>query len=183
MPRSKNPRKFAGRPPKDASRLLERVLRENSLDQRTATAKALRALRDDLAADAGGWENVTSRERLLIERCAAQALIIGAIEAHVFNQPSVITADGALLPSLLNGYVTHVQSLSRMLQALGLRPDRAAKLPDLATYLADRAANAQNTAQDAHTAVLNDFPRATAADTPDDADDAETGAEDAEDDA
>lgn len=151
MPRTKNPRKFAGRPPRDGSRLLQRVLNENALDQRTQTARALRAIRDDLAADAGGWDHVTSRERLLIERCAAQALIVAAIEAHVFGQPSVIGQDGALLPSLAKGYTAHVQSLARMLTSLGLRPDRADRTPDLQTYMQERkrAAEAAATAMPA----------------------------------
>jgi hypothetical protein len=59
---------------------------------------------------------------------------------------------GELLPILRKGYVTHVQSLSRMLQALRLRPDKADKVPDLRVFLADYAAE-QKALEDATAAT------------------------------
>ncbi|MBX3027787.1 hypothetical protein KF840_23070 [bacterium] len=115
----------AGTPLKSGARSLARHLAAGSLDQRTWIARALADLRQDLAADAGGYDRLTARERLLIDRCAAAALICSTIEGHVFGQADRLVDDaGELLPILRRGYVTHAQSLSRMLQALGLRPDR-----------------------------------------------------------
>ncbi|MBX3027663.1 hypothetical protein KF840_22420 [bacterium] len=135
-------RRRAGTPPKHGARSLARHLAAGSLDQRTWIARALAELRQDLAADAGGYDRLTARERLLVDRCAAAALICSTIEGHVFQADRLVDAAGELLPILRRGYVTHVQSLSRMLQALGLRPDRAADLPSLDAYLRDRATTA-----------------------------------------
>lgn len=117
------------------ARSLARHLAAGSLDQRTWVARALRDLRLELAADAGGYEHLTARERLLIDRCAAATLICSTIEGHVFSAADRLVDDaGELLPILRRGYVSHVQSLSRMLQALGLRPDIA----DQARAICDR---------------------------------------------
>lgn len=128
----------AGAPPKHGARALARHLIAGTLDQRTWVARALRDIRQELAADAGGYDQLTARERLLIDRCAAAALICSTIEAHVFGSGRLVDDAGELLPLLRKGYVSHVQSLSRMLQALGLRPDQAAKAPSLEEYLAAR---------------------------------------------
>jgi hypothetical protein len=81
---------------------------------------------------------------MLVDRCAAAALICSTIEGHVFGADRLVDDAGELLPILRKGYVTHVQSLSRMLQALGLRPDRTPKTPSFAEYVSqlDAAASA-----------------------------------------
>jgi hypothetical protein len=105
------------------------LLARRAVDGRTWIARALKELRDELAADAGGVERLTGRERMLIDRCAAAALICMTIERHVFSSAKPIDDAGELLPVLRKGYTAHVQSLSRMLQALGLRPERADQGP------------------------------------------------------
>jgi hypothetical protein len=117
---------------------LSRFIAGGKLDRRTWIARALAEIRRELAADAGGFERMTARERVLLDRCAAATLICSTIEAHVFGHDPITDA-GELMPILRRGYVTHVQSLSRMLQALGLRPARGEKLPTLTEYLAARA--------------------------------------------
>jgi hypothetical protein len=128
-----------GRPPKHGARALSRYLANGALDGRTWVARALRDIRLELAADAGGIDCLTARERVMLDRCAAATLICQTIEAHVFDRAPV-NADGELLPILRKGYVSHVQSLSRMLQALGLRPSRPDQTLSLNEYLALRSA-------------------------------------------
>ena len=72
-----------GRKPIHGTRALERVLNANAADQRTATDRLLRMVEGDLIADAGGEAYLTNRERLLIRRCAAHVVILGAIDAYV----------------------------------------------------------------------------------------------------
>ncbi|MGE3149741.1 MAG: hypothetical protein AB7K04_11805 [Pseudorhodoplanes sp.] len=124
---------------KHGARGLARYIASGQIDGRTWIGRALRDIRLELAADAGGLEHLSARELVLIDRCAAAALICTAIERHVFAREQPIDEAGELLPVLRKGYVTHVASLSRMLQALGLRPDRADSLPSLGEYIASRS--------------------------------------------
>src|SRR5262245_8914317 len=75
-------RKPTGRSPKHGARALSRHLAAGTLDGRTWVAKQLKDVRLELAADAGGLEHLTARERILIDRCAAAVLIVSSIEAH-----------------------------------------------------------------------------------------------------
>jgi hypothetical protein len=145
--------KPTGRPPKSGARALAKHIATGTLDQRTWIARTLRALRDDLARDRGCFRptddpretarcydgtcaHLSAGERMLLDRCAAATLICSTIEGHVFGHADRLVDDaGELLPILRKGYVSHVQSLSRMLQALGLRPERAEQIPSLESYL------------------------------------------------
>ena len=127
-----------GRPSKHGSRALVRHLTQNRLDQRTTTARLLRMVAEDLADDAGGWASLTNREKVLVDRCAAQIVILQSVENWVLRQPSLLESDGALLAVLRRGYLGHLNTLRLNLVALGLRPGRADKVPTLEEYLAAR---------------------------------------------
>lgn len=129
---------------KHGARALSRHLAAGSLDGRTWVARALAAIGDALADDRGGWTNVTAAERLLIERCAAETLFLRAIEAWALRQLELIVNDGdgpRLLAPLAKGYTSHLSALTRALQALGIRPDKVERLPDLREYLDERDGN------------------------------------------
>ena len=128
---------------KHGARALSDYIAAGKIDGRTWIGKALRDLRLELAADAGGLDHLTARERMLIDRCAAAALICSTIEGHVFTSDRLVDDAGELLPILRKGYVTHVQSLSRMLQALGLSPARADRTGTLCAACGDRFADLQ----------------------------------------
>lgn len=115
-------RRPPGRAPRHGSRALARLLKANELDRRTRTGKMLSALEHDLASDAGGLDALTARERMLLKRCAAQALIISSIEAWAFGQATILDADSGLLPVLAKSYLGYCNSLRRSLESLGLRP-------------------------------------------------------------
>src|SRR5215211_6268882 len=89
-----------GRPGKHAGRALERLIKANSLDQRTATARMLRQIRLDLAEDAGGEAALTGREKALIDRTSAILLICSSIESWVFKQQDLLAKEG-MLPAIL----------------------------------------------------------------------------------
>ncbi|MGH7788224.1 MAG: hypothetical protein ACRERC_15245 [Candidatus Binatia bacterium] len=133
-----------GRQPKHAGRALARAFASlNKLDKRTGLVRDFHAAQDALAADRGGWDNVTNGERVAIEVAAAELIITRAIFAWAIQQQSIITEgeDGPrLLGPLAKGFTSHTAQLVRTLAALGLRPDRADKAPDLGSYLAARAA-------------------------------------------
>jgi hypothetical protein len=121
---------------KHGARGLARYLAANQIDGRTWIGRALTTLRTELAADAGGFEHLTVREQLLVDRTAACALILQSIEAWVLAQPAPIV-NGELLGVLRKGYVSHLAQFTRCLQALGLRPDKLDKALDLPTYIAE----------------------------------------------
>lgn len=137
--RKRGPR-HEGRQPKHSARALARHLAAGTLDRRTWIARELEGVAGDLEADRGGRENCTAAERLLIERAAASTLILRAIEAWVFTQPAIVVGKRKpqLLGPLAKGYTSHLATLTRALTALGLRPDKVARLPDLGEYLETR---------------------------------------------
>jgi hypothetical protein len=127
---AQNPR---GRQPKHGSRALERVLKENLIDQRTTTARMLRQIREDLAADAGGEAALSNREKMLIDRSASILLICSSIETWAFSQKDLLT-NGAL-PDVLSGhYLAYANSLRLNLVSLGLKPTRPDSEPSLHEY-------------------------------------------------
>jgi hypothetical protein len=114
------------------------------MDKRREKARAFLAVREAFADDAGGWDRLTAREVVLLDRAASAAVVCASIERYIFNADSLLASDGNLLPVLQRAYTAHSQNLSRLLQALGLRPDRADKLPDLSEYLVTRQNSAEN---------------------------------------
>jgi hypothetical protein len=125
-----------GRPPKHGARLLERVLRENRLDRRTATAKLLARIENDLANDRGGWPSVSAAQALLIRRAGFLALVCSSVENWLLKQPALVVK-GELLGPLKKGLATHQANLARVLAALGIEAS-ASKVPTLEDYLSRR---------------------------------------------
>jgi hypothetical protein len=134
---------------------LARLIASNALDRRFGVAKDFYGAQDGLADDRGGWTNTTTAERMLIEVASAELIIIRAIFGWAARQPSMVTdtTEGPrLLGPLAKGLTSHVGALTRALAALGIRPDKVERLPDLATYLAEKAATSASTASTASAA-------------------------------
>jgi hypothetical protein len=130
-----------GRPPKHAGHLLSRVVRKNQLDRRTGVSRLLERVANDLAADRGGWANVSAAEEIAIRRAAFLTVLCSSIETWVLKQPAGVIVDGELLGPLKKGLATHQANLVRTLVALGFRPEKAGKLPTLDEYLTQRRNN------------------------------------------
>lgn len=161
----------AGRPPKHGARALAKHLAAGSLDGRTWIAQALKSIRDDLARDRGGLEHCSAAERLLIDMTSAQVLIVNAMQNYILTRDP-INDKGELLSVLRKGYATHAANLSRNLQALGLKADKADKVPSLASYLEQRSASNSNGS--------GDFSREKRPENPEDAHSATQDAGDAD---
>jgi hypothetical protein len=130
------------RPPKHGARALARHLASGTLDKRTGIARDFYAIQDALAEERGG--HVSTGERVLFEIVATELLICRSIFAWVARQPSIIdeTPDGPrLLGPLAKGYTSHASSLTRAVQALGLRPERVERLPSLQEYITSRSSS------------------------------------------
>ncbi|MGD0950040.1 MAG: hypothetical protein ABSA52_21765 [Candidatus Binatia bacterium] len=134
-----------GRPPKHYARWLARRLKENGLDGRTGPAKLLKMRADELADDAGGWPNLSNRECVLVQRTAALILLCETIEGHVFSQTTPFTDSGELLAVLSKNYIAYSNTVRLNLLALGLKPDKAPRVPTLEEYLAAKAGGGNGT--------------------------------------
>jgi hypothetical protein len=134
-----------GRPPKHYVRWLSRQLKEAGFDGRTQQAKALQSIANDLADDAGGWANLTSREIMLVRRTAALLLLCETIEHHVFSQQNPFTETGELLNVLAKNYIAYSNTLRLNLLALGLKPPRPDAMPSLQDYIASQAGGGNGT--------------------------------------
>lgn len=106
-----------------------RLMTLASLDRRTASFKAADKLRAEFVSDMGGPTNITTAQRELVGRAALLAVILADLEARYL-------LDGELA---LDAYLPTVNSLKRVLQALGLERRACNVTPDPLTYARERA--------------------------------------------
>lgn len=126
---------------KHGSRALSELLKKNQVDGRTSIGLMLKETRDRLSNDAGGWEQLTERERILIEQTAALHLIISSILNYAFTtKDALIDGQGRLLPALTNNYLAFSNTLRLNLLALGLHPAKPTADDDLDIYLKQKRA-------------------------------------------
>lgn len=96
------------------------------LDKRTLAAKAAFRLRDDLAADLGGWDRLSAMQRELVENAAVLgAMLKDAAAAYLSGEP----VDLAEFMALTNAQ-------RRLLADLGLERRMTDVTPSVDAYLA-----------------------------------------------
>lgn len=155
-----------GRKPSHKVRGVERRWRAGTLDGRRRETKQIEAIADDFAADAGGWSHLTNREVALIHTAAFSAWVCQQTATWALRRDGgIIAADGTVPAVLGKVFVAYSNTLSRTLERLGLRPDRADKLPTLESYLRERTPGAQNGTQ-AHAPSATQPEASTSAATP-----------------
>jgi len=133
-----------------------------------ASEAAVCAKVNEYAADAGGVQNLTNREVSILRDAAICDLIVAEAFAYARRKGSIFRRDGQLLPVLDRNLLAYVNSKRLALVALGLRPERADKVPSLAAYLAERSAN--STTQPSATPPPDAEPSSAVADAPTPAD-------------
>lgn len=124
--RRKEGERAPGRPPKHGARALARLLHANRLDGRTGPARDRAALLSAIGEDAGGFENLTARQRLTAEIAVDAILICRAIMHYALRGGLFVTGpDGVrLVPTVAKGLATYQGVATRALVALGMRPDQ-----------------------------------------------------------
>ena len=126
--------------------LAKRALREHgtrALDRRTSLSKALDRWRDDLIADLGGSQQVTTQQHAVVNLAIKTKLLLDSIDGWLLQQPTLVNArKRALLPVVLQRQQL-ANSLARYMTQLGLER-RAKQVPDLASYLAAKEAAPQS---------------------------------------
>lgn len=132
-------RRRTGRKPTHKVRGIERRWRAGKLDGRYRETQQIEALADDFAADAGGWAYLTNREVALIHTAAFAAWVCQATAVWALRRDGgPINPDGTVPAVLGKTFVAYSNTLGRTLEKLGLRPDRADKVPSLPEYLASK---------------------------------------------
>lgn len=107
-----------------------RLLTMGDLDGRTMAAKAVRTLIGDLESDLGGAERLSASEREIVRRTALASAMLQDMEAHWLSGRGVDVA----------AYTTLSNTQSRLLKLLGLQRRPRDVTPDLAAYVAAKAA-------------------------------------------
>jgi hypothetical protein len=115
-----------------------KVLGTRAVDRRTRIGKALEQWRADLIADLGGFENISTQERAIIDEAVLTKLILSSINVWMLKQQSLVSnKNRGALPVVLhrNQLVT---TLKVLLDSLGLKR-RTKPVEQLEDYLARRS--------------------------------------------
>jgi hypothetical protein len=126
-----------GAKPKRAIRA--RLLTLNDLDGRTAAYRETRKLIDEIEADLGGADRLSTAERQIVQRAA----VLGAIAADTEAR----WIDGQPFDPVI--YCTVINAQRRLLETIGLKRRPRDVTPDLKTYLAQKAARQASNPEEA----------------------------------
>jgi hypothetical protein len=122
-----------------------RALDESSwLSTLGVAGQALREWRDDVVADLGGAENLTTAERAIVDMCARSYLLLSSIDRYVLSLPSPVNRQKHRVFHVVLEREMLVASLARNLERLGLRR-RAKPVAQLAEIIREHAAAASAT--------------------------------------
>lgn len=149
-------------PTKHGVRRLEDQHRLGALDD--AAEARVAELVAHYAEDAGGLAALSNRELSVLRDVAVCDLIIAEAFKWAHGRGEIIDAAGQLLPVLGKNLLAYLNTKRRGLEALGLRPETAEKVPPLSEYLKAKAsppapapnAPAPATVRDAVTAEESD---------------------------
>jgi hypothetical protein len=112
--------------------------RKRYSDARTTEGAALRAVAEGIADDLGGMANLTSGQRLILDRIKEKLIVLWQIGQYVDKQPSVIMEDGSLLPCLGRNYTGYSEAIRRDVLAIYEIGRKPSKVLSLAEYLKNR---------------------------------------------
>ncbi len=111
----------------------------STIDLRTAAAQALVQWKADLLCDLGGEENVSAQRMTVVEMVVRTKLYIDHIDAWLMEQDSLVNKRRKSLLPVLRERQVLVDSLSRLLQQLGLER-REKPIKSLQDHLRDMEA-------------------------------------------
>src|SRR5262249_12301074 len=90
------------------------------IDKRTSVGRALDAWRNELIADLGGEDNVSTQQRALVDLAVKAKLLLDSVDAWLLAQESLVTAKTKSLIPALRQRVTLAHTLERHLLVLGI---------------------------------------------------------------
>jgi hypothetical protein len=115
-----------------------RVLGNRAVDRRTTVGKTLSGWRDELIADLGGDNGISTQQRALVDLVVRTKLMLDSIDAWLLKQPSLVNARKRSLLPVVRERTQLADAIARYLAALGLER-RAKPVTPLHEYLANRA--------------------------------------------
>jgi hypothetical protein len=105
------------------------------LDRRYKLGREIHAWKQDLIADLGGNESISTQKKAILEVAVRAKLMLDSIDSWILQQPSLVNKRArALLPVVVQRQ-TLADGLARNLKDLGL--ERKAKEIDLSRTLAE----------------------------------------------
>jgi len=109
---------------------------KRKLDGRSALAKVLKGIQEQLVRDLGAerWDDLSQQQKMLTTRVLHKHLFCLSVEAWALKHTSVIKK-GQLIPALANGYLALANSLRLDLALLGMKR-RERDVESLASILA-----------------------------------------------
>ena len=114
-----------------------RVLGARAIDRRTTVGKALADWRDQLTADLGGSDVISTQQRAVVDLVVRTKLMLDSVDAWVLKQPSLVNVRRRSLLPVVRERTQLADAVARYLAALGLER-RAKPVTPLHEYLARR---------------------------------------------
>jgi hypothetical protein len=112
------------------------LLGGRTIDRRYRVGKALAQWRDDIVADLGGADTISTQQQALVELAVRSKLLLDSVDAWLLVQPSLINArKRTLLPVVIQRQAL-ADALARYLAQLGLK--RVSKEVSLQDYVQEK---------------------------------------------
>jgi len=105
-----------------------------SLDRRSAAARALVEWKDDLVVALGGDINISPQEQALLEMIVRTRILIDSVDGFLMSQECLVNKKKKVILPVLRERQSLVDSFARLLSQLGLKR-REKPLPTLEEYL------------------------------------------------
>ncbi len=110
-----------------------------AVDRRTSVGKALTQWQQQLVADLGGEDAISTQERAVIDLALRTKLLLDSIDAWLLRQPTLVNARRRAVIPVVRERTQLADALARYLTALGLKRRVKSVMP-LQEYLARLAA-------------------------------------------
>jgi hypothetical protein len=118
--------------------LRKSLKRAKRIDRRTRVGKALAQWRNEVVRDLGGAAALSAAQLALIDQAARTKLLLDSVDTWLLQQPTIVNKRSKSVMPVVRDRLALCDSLLRHLDKLGL-DRRATDVPDLATYLRNRA--------------------------------------------
>jgi hypothetical protein len=98
----------------DSLKQAVKVLGRRSVDRRTRVGKALAGWRDELIADLGGDDAISTQQRALVDLVVRTKLILDSVDAWVLRQPALVSVRKRCLLPVVRERTQLADAIARM---------------------------------------------------------------------
>ncbi len=122
---------------------LEEFGSDKWLDHIGPTGVALRAWKESLVEDLGGWDNLSTQQLALVDLVARQMLLIESVDRFVIANQAIVNERNRKLFRVMLDRQRMADSWAKYLQMLGLEK-RAPEGQDLSAYVREKYGDDEN---------------------------------------